>query len=104
MLRYHILIPAAAVADVNSTMEQLGGGPGCVSIPLSADGADPATHYAASGVYDPDQILQNGKTLQQQFDDVKTQIPGADYDNSGGDFYSWIAGKGLTVIEAPAEE
>lgn len=40
-----LVIPAANLAEMNAIGEALGYGPGNISVPLSANGLDPATHY-----------------------------------------------------------
>lgn len=42
-----MIVPAALRDDANALGEELGWGPGNFSVPLSADGSEPATHYGA---------------------------------------------------------
>lgn len=41
-----LIIPASYRAEMNSIGEAVGYGPNSLSVPLSADGSEPATHYA----------------------------------------------------------
>ena len=45
MLSCVLLLPLAQVATGNAVGEAMGWGPASYSVPLSADGSEPATHY-----------------------------------------------------------
>lgn len=49
-----LIIPAAHLAEINAIAESLEHGPDNISVPLSADGHEPATHYGCHTWCDAD--------------------------------------------------
>ncbi|MFN3991242.1 MAG: hypothetical protein ACK4IS_13400 [Erythrobacter sp.] len=105
MLSVVLIVPADLRDDANKLAELLGHGPNNYSVPLSADGAEPATHYGLHTWAEQsfiELLAADGmpKGLEQ-FAPVKDAVLVSVRDEMGSHFWDVLNDKGLAVMEPP---
>lgn len=109
MLSCVLILPLSQVATGNAVGAAMGWGPNSYSIPLSADGADPATHMGlhtwateefqqmiATGYYPPD--LADAGIEQAAFDDMMAALISSFWPDYVDHFATVCAENGLQVM------
>jgi hypothetical protein len=112
MLSCVLILPLDQVATGNAVGEAMGWGPDNYSVPLSADGSEPATHYGLhawaadsfqglieSGVYPPE-LAQAGVT-QAAYEAMMAVLIYSFQGDTTGHFDAVIADNGLMVVTEP---
>lgn len=110
MLSCVLILPSAQVATGNAVGAAMGWGPNSYSIPLSADGADPATHMGlhtwateefqqmiATGYYPPQ--VEDAGISQDEFDDMMNVLVYSFWPDYTDHFTTVCADNGLTVVQ-----
>jgi hypothetical protein len=107
-----LIIPADLRDDANALGVALGMGPDNYSVPLSADGSEPATYYGLHAWASDDFIamLDSGELPpdvdfpQDEFDAIMAASIQSVQSDPTGHFNDVIAANGLTIVEPPAED
>jgi hypothetical protein len=101
-----LILPAALRAKGNALGEALGHGPNSYSVPLSATGSEPATHYGLHTWADQaflallsDPHVPDGVDYPQaDLDAVAGSLVASVRDDVQGHFAEVVAGDGLAVV------
>lgn len=84
------IVPAARRDEFNERADQAGRGPNNYSVPLSADGSEPATHYGLHAWIADDAAVE----------DIEGRVVSV-RDDMAGHFADVCAEQGLAVVESP---
>lgn len=114
MLSTVLILPAAQVATGNAVANAMGWGPDNYSVPLSANGLEPATHYGLHAWASPEfrQMIEAGFYPPQvaeagidkaTFDAMMAVLIYSFWPDYAGHFATIIAENGLQIVE-PADE
>jgi hypothetical protein len=107
-----LILPLDQVATGNAVGEAMGWGPDNYSVPLSADGSEPATHFGLhawaadsfqglieSGVYPPE--LAEAGISKTDYDAMLAVLISSFQGDVTGHFDAVIADNGLAVVTEP---
>lgn len=112
MLSCVLIIPAALQIKANALAVLMGWGPSSYSVPLSATGAEPATHYGLHTWATPEFVgmLQGASQGQMPAELVEAGYPPSDFaaviggliasvrPDLGGHFTAVLAANGLVLV------
>ena len=114
MLSTVLILPIAQVDTGNAVAEAMGWGPNNYSVPLSADGSEPATHYGLhawagdefeqmveTGYYPP-QVAEAGID-QATYDAMMAALIYSFWPDYTDHFATIIADNNLQIVEVPDE-
>lgn len=109
MLSCVLILPVDQVATGNAVGEAMGWGPNSYSVPLSADGSEPATHYGLhawvteefqtlieTGAYPPE--VEAAGITQSDYDAMMAVLISSFWDDYVDHFATVCADNGLVVV------